>query len=201
MNDPPNFTFARLCCLKRQVVRPASVICLIHYSKASRAHFDAHNASNRLERADLSVEATFGEPLSNESLGRATSRSFLAEFSTGRCAPIAGGGFAAFARAAETPPGSRLLHRRSGESTCTNPALRQKTRSAPWKGVSRPISMSAVRIIPTRGCTLAITVFSFEIQELFGLLALPLSRLTAHWQPTSESATCQFEQASSHSPL
>ena len=31
--------------------------------------------------------------------GRATSRSFLAELSTGRCAPIAGGSFAAFARA------------------------------------------------------------------------------------------------------
>ena len=43
--------------------------------------------------------------------------------------------------------------------------------------------MSAVRIIRTRGCKLAITGFTFEIQDLFGLLALRLTRLTAQWQP------------------
>ena len=37
------------------------------------------------------------------------------------------------ARAAETPAGSRLLRRRSGESSRTNPALLQKTRSALWR--------------------------------------------------------------------
>ena len=34
--------------------------------------------------------------------------------------------------------------------------------------------MSAVRIIRTRGCKLSITVFAFETQESFGLLALQL---------------------------
>ena len=49
--------------------------------------------------------------------------SILAELSTERCAPIAGGGFAVFARAAETPPGSRLRRRRIGESARTNPMI------------------------------------------------------------------------------
>ena len=43
--------------------------------------------------------------------------------------------------------------------------------------------MSAVRIIRMQGCKLAITGFALEIQESFGLLALRLTRLTAHWQP------------------
>jgi len=34
-----------------------------------------------------------------------------------------------------------------------------------------------------QGCKLAITVFAFETQEWFGLLALHLTLFTAHWQP------------------
>ena len=60
-------------------------------------------------------------------------------------------------------------------------------------------SMCEVRIVQKLGCKLAITVFALEIQELFGLLALCLTRLMANWQP--QRATCQFEQAGSNSPL
>ena len=53
------------------------------------------------------------------------------------------------AHATETPPDTRLRRRRSGESARTNPALRQKTHSALWRGDS-PDSrcLAARRMLP-----------------------------------------------------
>ena len=66
------------------------------------------------------------------------------------------------ARATETPPGTCLLCRRSGETARTNPAFRQKTLSALWRGLSllsgspKLASNAAVSSFQTVGCIMHI---------------------------------------------
>ena len=142
---------------------------MIHYCKASPAHFDADEASNSLERTDYSVG---GELLSNESLGKPPPK--------GRTRFLTKSWIGASRLAASSAPEARAalcLRRLCAKAAKPPPAISahlpvESLVGSCWWLSRHPFLMSAVRIM--RVCEdyrLAITDFAFEIQESFCLLA------------------------------
>ena len=133
-------------------------------------------------------EATFGEPLSNENLGKPPSTGPNAFYEEERnwCEPEYTRREGGASRAASRRHRTLRRAREVGEAAAGDrraSSRRELGKEAPVGGsparltecqCCHPISRSAVRIIRTQGCKLALTVLAFEVQPSFGLLALLL---------------------------